>query len=74
MLTLMIQERDRIYDDIKRFEYFSDAPTLAKLLSHKLLKMYAGNDRILNRTTIMAVNYHDGGKHAQFSLLPNRVI
>ena len=69
MFTLMIQEQDQVYG-VKRFEYFSDAPTLPKLLSHELLRMYAGNDRILNRITTMAVNYHDGRGYAKFSLLP----
>jgi len=71
MLTLMIQEEDRIYSGMWSFEYCIEAPTLDRLLSHKLLRMYAGNDRILNRTTLMAVNYHDGRGYAKFSLLPN---
>lgn len=74
MLTLVQVRTDKTYSGIINFEPLNKSEKLKTLFSekytNKLLKMYANNDRLLNRVSLMTVNYNDGEKLAFFSLLP----
>lgn len=74
MLTLLQVRTDKIYSNLVNFEPLNKSEKLKTLFSEKYtnknLVSNAKNDRILNRVSLMAVDYNDGGGYAFFSLLP----
>lgn len=75
MITLLVQVADKTYADLKYFEVLDSSKTLEASFKNKHiakhLKLRASLDRVLNRTTIMAVQYDEKDPYlARFSLLP----
>lgn len=74
LVSLLQVRTDVLYNNLTFFELVSTAGNLKRLFTEKYtakhLRILANNDRILKRTTLLAINYHDSNKFALFSLLP----